>query len=321
MCFDDFAQLKLDYAREIEEAIAKGKAEHEANMATALTSDGAARLLQNGLLCAAWWKERDAMARANLPWPTHDYTSLGAEFPHLTLAERLGCLAPDWLACADAAAASADGNVVPVSSGDSTNEILMVTNPTGYVSEGDDYVIPRDNGRGVIHFESPHRRVYDNRDICGTRLTTEALDELDATGSTVTMTVDLNNLKGSKYLMPSNLGIDVTLWKAGEGLELTGSREYRGHGLTIHGGAPNCLLAVWNQHVCDMNLSYLCVGAGDKIMRMNGMSVGNYVEDFVDLLNLDDEQIKLTVLQYRADEGPTSHERQGGSQKLRSRLR
>ena len=115
-------------------------------MAKALTSDAAARLLKNGLLCAAWWKERDAMARANLPWPTHDYTSLGPEFLHLTLAERLGCLAPDWLACAESAAASADGNVVPVSSGDSTNEILMVTNPTGCVTEGDDYVIPRDNG-------------------------------------------------------------------------------------------------------------------------------------------------------------------------------
>jgi len=79
------------------------------------------------------------MARANLPWPTHDYTSMGPEVPHLTIAKRLGCLAPGWPASsAEPAGARADGNVAQPSSGDSSVSNLMETNPTGCFSEGQD---------------------------------------------------------------------------------------------------------------------------------------------------------------------------------------
>ena len=174
---------------------------------------------------------------------------MSLEFPHLTIDERLGCLARP----AAPSEAPADGNVVQSSSGESFATDLMATNPTGCFTKGKDYIIQRDGGRAAVYFKGAARILYDNRDICGTRLTTEMLDKLDDYCYTVTMVVNLNNLKGAKHLLPSNIGIDVAVWKSGEGSEITGSRlEYVGHGLLIHGATPDCLLAVWNKHVCEL---------------------------------------------------------------------
>ena len=142
---------------------------------------------------------------------------MGPEFPHLIVDERFGYLVHSITP----AEALADGNVVQSSSGDSSVTNLMATNPTGCLTKGQDYIIQRGGGRGAAYFKGAACILYDNRGTCGTRLTTEMLDKLDDRGSTVTMVVKLNNLKGAKHLLPSNMGIDVAVRKSGEGLEIT----------------------------------------------------------------------------------------------------